>query len=72
MHTVSIFRLNIRTYLGKGLTVCVSVIPGDYTKCSGDAVVAKQSLKKVMEDEKVKGFADVLIAKDTTEGLSHL
>ncbi|XP_065219429.1 solute carrier family 12 member 4 isoform X3 [Planococcus citri] len=57
---------------GKGLTVCVSVISGDYTKCSGDAVVAKQSIKKVMEDEKVKGFADVLISKDTTEGLSHL
>jgi len=25
-----------------------------------------------MDEEKVKGFADVLVAKDTSEGLSHL
>lgn len=59
-------------HLGKGLTVCVTVIPGDFTKCSGEAAVAKQALRKIMDDEKVKGFADVLVANDVTEGLSHL
>lgn len=59
-------------FTGKGLTVCVTVIPGDFTKCSGDATVAKQALRRIMDDEKVKGFADVLISKDPIEGLSHL
>jgi len=57
---------------GKGLTICVTVIPGDFSKSSGEAVIAKQALRKAMDDEKVKGFADVLIAKDTSEGLCHL
>lgn len=59
-------------FAGKGLTVCVTVIPGDFTKCCGDAIVAKQALRRIMEDEKVKGFADVLISRDTIEGLGYL
>lgn len=58
--------------VGKGLTVCVTVIRGDFAKSSGEAQVAKQALRKIMDDEKVKGFADVLIAKDPVEGISHL
>lgn len=59
-------------YLGKGLTVCVSVIGGDYTRASGEAMAAKQSLQKTMEEEKVKGFTDVLVSRDISEGISHL
>ncbi|XP_075215520.1 solute carrier family 12 member kcc isoform X2 [Lycorma delicatula] len=57
---------------GKGLTVCVSVIGGDYTRASGEAMAAKQSLQKTMEEEKVKGFTDVLVSRDISEGISHL
>ena len=57
---------------GKGLIVCVSVVEGDFNKRSGEALAAKQSLKKVMEEEKVKGFSDVCVAKNITEGLSHV
>lgn len=57
---------------GKGLTVCVSVIPGEYTRCSGEALAAKQSLRKTMDEEKVKGFNEVMVAQDITEGISHL
>lgn len=57
---------------GKGLTVCVSVISGDFTRCSGEALAAKQSLRKTMDEERVKGFTDVLVASDITEGISHL
>lgn len=57
---------------GKGLTVCVSVIPGDYSRGSGDQSEAKRSLRKVMEEEKVKGFCDVLVARNIGEGLSHV
>ncbi|XP_057655789.1 solute carrier family 12 member 4 isoform X1 [Diorhabda carinulata] len=57
---------------GKGLTICASVIGGDFTRCYGEAMAAKQSLSKTMEEEKVKGFAEILVARDITEGLSDL
>ncbi|XP_018569114.1 solute carrier family 12 member 4 isoform X2 [Anoplophora glabripennis] len=57
---------------GKGLTICSSVIGGEYTRSCGEAMAAKQSLSKTMEEERVKGFADVLVARDITEGLSNL
>lgn len=58
--------------VGKGLTICTSVIGGDYTRSCGEAMAAKQSLSKTMEEEKVKGFAEILVAKDVSEGLSNL
>jgi len=57
---------------GKGLTVCVSVIRGDYTRGVGEAMAAKQSLRRTMDEERVKGFVDVLVASNVTDGLSHL
>lgn len=57
---------------GKGLTVCMSVIPGDYVKRHHAAITAKQNLRKHMDDERVKGFVDVLITKNVAEGLSHM
>lgn len=57
---------------GKGLTVCVSVIAGDYTRSSGEAQTARNNLRKTMTEEKVKGFVDVLVSSDITEGISHV
>ncbi|KAG7203194.1 hypothetical protein KM043_010300 [Ampulex compressa] len=57
---------------GKGLTICVSCIGGDYTQNSGEALAAKQSLRKTMAEEKVKGFVDVLVARNIVDGLSSL
>ncbi|XP_074646904.1 solute carrier family 12 member 4-like isoform X2 [Tubulanus polymorphus] len=57
---------------GKGLMVVGSVIEGDLAHRVDDLEVFKQTLKSVMKDEKVKGFADVLVAKNTADGISHL
>lgn len=57
---------------GKGLTVCVSVIGGDYTRSFSEALAAKQNLRKTMDEERVKGFCDVLVARNITDGLCHL
>ncbi|KAJ8918735.1 hypothetical protein NQ315_015055 [Exocentrus adspersus] len=57
---------------GKGLTICASVIGGDFTRSCGEAMAAKQSLSKTMEEERVKGFAETLVTRDITEGLSNL
>ncbi|XP_029172821.1 solute carrier family 12 member 6 isoform X2 [Nylanderia fulva] len=57
---------------GKGLTISVSCIAGDYTQNSGEALAAKQSLKKTAAEERVKGFVEVLVARNTVDGLSSL
>ncbi|KAJ8736130.1 hypothetical protein PYW08_006786 [Mythimna loreyi] len=57
---------------GKGLTVCVSVLGGDFPRRAGDATSARQNLRRIMDEEKVKGFVDVLVSPDIAEGLSHL
>lgn len=57
---------------GKGLTVCVSVINGDYTKKSNKAQETKQNIRRIMEEERVKGFVEVLVARNTVDGLSTM
>lgn len=57
---------------GKGLTVCVSVVPGDYTKKVLKSTETKQNIKRIMEEEKVKGFVEVLVAKNMVDGLSSV
>ncbi|XP_037817276.1 solute carrier family 12 member 6 isoform X7 [Lucilia sericata] len=67
-----IFAFATQLKAGKGLTICVSVIQGDHTKIGHRAVEAKQALRKYMDDEKVKGFCDVMVAKEIGEGLSSV
>lgn len=57
---------------GKGLTVTATVIQGEYSKRSADAQAAREALKKYVTEERVKGFVEVLIARDVADGLSHL
>ncbi|XP_059352161.1 solute carrier family 12 member 4-like isoform X6 [Daphnia carinata] len=57
---------------GKGLAVASSILQGDVALCAEEAVTAKQNLRKAMDDEKVKGFANVLVAKDVGQGIVHL
>lgn len=52
--------------------MCVSVLGGDFPRRAGDASSAKQNLRKCMDEEKLKGFVDVLVSPDIAEGLSHL
>ena len=57
---------------GKGLTICVSVIQGDHSKIGSTGSDAKSSIRKLMDDEKVKGFCDVSVAREIGEGLSSV
>lgn len=57
---------------GKGLTIVASVLEGNFDTESGIAQSAKQSLRVSMDKEKVKGFAEVVISKDVTQGLNHI
>lgn len=56
---------------GKGLTLVSSVIQGDFKQAAPIANRARQSLQEAMQSERVKGFADVLIAPHIADGLSY-
>lgn len=45
---------------------------GDIAFRAEEATTARQNLRKAMDDEKVKGFANVLVAKDVGQGIVHL
>ncbi|GFS79146.1 solute carrier family 12 member 7 [Nephila pilipes] len=55
-----------------GLTLVSAVLEGEFTKKHSEAQAAKLSLKKVMGEEKVKGFAEVVVCPSIANGLSHL
>ncbi|XP_063769539.1 solute carrier family 12 member 6 isoform X2 [Pseudophryne corroboree] len=57
---------------GKGLTIVGSVLLGDYLENYAEALAAEQALKQLMEQERVKGFCQVVVAQKKREGLSHL
>eukprot|EP00057_Strongylocentrotus_purpuratus_P012775 XP_011667249.1 PREDICTED: solute carrier family 12 member 4 isoform X2 [Strongylocentrotus purpuratus] len=55
---------------GKGLTLVGSVLEGDFRTKYGESQAAQQELKKMMEEEKMKGFSQVLVTPDATQGLA--
>lgn len=67
-----IFSFASQLKAGKGLTICASVIQGDHSKISSKAQDAKAALRKLMDDEKVKGFCDVLVSREIGDGLSSV
>ncbi|KAK2496165.1 hypothetical protein MC885_001859 [Smutsia gigantea] len=57
---------------GKGLTIVGSVIQGSFLESYGEAQAAEQTIKNMMDIEKVKGFCQVVVASKVREGLAHL
>lgn len=57
---------------GKGLTMCVSVVSGDFTKKQGKAQETKANIRRIMDEERVKGFVEVLVARNVVDGLSSV
>ncbi|XP_022110096.1 solute carrier family 12 member 4-like isoform X1 [Acanthaster planci] len=55
---------------GRGLTLVSSILEGDFLSRYSESQAAEQELRNMMNEEKVKGFSSVLVAKDVTEGLS--
>jgi len=58
--------------IGKGLTLVGSVIEGDYSEKYASALAAKQTVTTMMKREKAPGFAEVIVAESTVQGLSYL
>lgn len=67
-----LFSLASQLKAGKGLTIGVSVLEGEHQKHVSEAAAARQSLRKLIDEEKVKGFVDVLVCPDVSIGINCL
>ncbi|XP_051501609.1 solute carrier family 12 member 6-like isoform X2 [Myxocyprinus asiaticus] len=57
---------------GKGLTIVGTVISGNFLQSYGEALAAEQTLKHLMDKERVKGFVQCIVAQKPREGISHM
>uniref|UniRef100_A0A8C7ZA33 Solute carrier family 12 member 5a n=1 Tax=Oryzias sinensis TaxID=183150 RepID=A0A8C7ZA33_9TELE len=57
---------------GKGLTIVGTALEGTYLENYEQAQRAEQSLRKLMETEKVKGFCQVTVSSNLRDATSHL
>ncbi|XP_076131739.1 solute carrier family 12 member 5-like isoform X2 [Alosa pseudoharengus] len=57
---------------GKGLTMVGTSVEGTYLNNHPQAQKAEQSLKKLMESERLKGFYQVVISSNLRDATSHL
>ncbi|KAM9301871.1 solute carrier family 12 member 4 [Gastrophryne carolinensis] len=57
---------------GKGLTIIGTAIQGNFLDSFGEVQAAEQTIKNMMEIEKVKGFCQAVVSSKITEGISHL
>ncbi|XP_064639994.1 solute carrier family 12 member 4-like isoform X3 [Lineus longissimus] len=57
---------------GKGLILVSSILKGNIHEKKADAEAAKVSMMLAMSAAKVKGFADILVAEDTIQGMSNI
>ncbi|XP_026154617.1 solute carrier family 12 member 6 isoform X2 [Mastacembelus armatus] len=57
---------------GKGLTIVGTVVSGNFLQSYGEALAAEQTLKHLMDKERVKGFCQCIVAQKPREGISHM
>ncbi|XP_057710563.1 solute carrier family 12 member 6-like isoform X2 [Corythoichthys intestinalis] len=57
---------------GKGLTIVGTVVAGNFLQSYGEALAAEQTLKLLMDKERVKGFCQCIVAQKAREGISHM
>lgn len=66
------FALASQLKAGKGLTIGVTVIEGSYSNMYGESQAARLSVRQAISDEGVKGFPDVVVSNNVSDGICHL
>lgn len=57
---------------GKGLTLISAIIEGNAVQRNFDAQLGKTTIKKVMKDTQIDGFAEVIVGNNLKEAMSYL
>ena len=55
-----------------GLTIGVTVLEGPFSQMFGESQAARLSLRQAINDEGVKGFPDVVVSNNVSDGICHL
>jgi len=50
----------------------VASLEGDHTQRHHDAETARSAILNTMKKEKAKGFAEVIVARNTLDGIGYL
>ncbi len=50
----------------------MTVLEGEFSKMYGEAQAAKMSIQQTIKDNAVKGFADIVVSSNISEGICHL
>ena len=48
------------------------MLEGTYAKMYGEAQAAKMSIQQTIKDTGVKGFADIVVSSNISDGICHL
>ncbi|KAI1281976.1 Solute carrier family 12 member 6 [Halotydeus destructor] len=56
---------------GKGLSMVGSILEGSWRQRYNEVAPARQALRKLMNQERVKGFPDVLVSPSLSDGLCY-
>ncbi len=56
----------------QGLCIGVTVLEGNYTQMYSEAQAAKLSIQQQIKQEQVKGFSDVVVTPNISDGVCHL
>ena len=59
-------------FLGRGLTLVASVLEGEHHDRLNDIESVRQGMNEMMKRERVKGMAEVIVAKHVGDGISYL
>lgn len=57
---------------GKGLMMMFSVLEGKFIHSRAECIAAKQSLKRAAEDNKIRGFCQVVSSRSMMDGISQM
>lgn len=57
---------------GKGLMMMFSVIENKFMNSRAECIAAKQSLKRSAEENKIRGFCQVVAARDRMDSISQM
>merc|ERR1719220_3241229 len=66
------FSLASQLKAGKGLTIAFTCLEGEFSAMYAESQAARNSIRQGLGEEGVKGFADVVVSNNISEGICHL
>jgi len=66
------FSLASQLKAGKGLTIAFTCLEGEFSAMYAESQAARNSIRQGLGEEGVKGFADVVVSNNISEGICHV